>query len=59
MDELKPCPFCKWRGKLLSHEMTATKTLWWVQCSNSHCRARRAVTDSRLAAILEWNERTA
>lgn len=54
---IESCPFCGWEGKLFSHEMNKNTTLWWVQCRNSHCLARRAVRDSREAAIASWNSR--
>lgn len=54
---LRPCPFCGAPGKMFSHEMDKKTTLWWVQCTNSHCIARRQVMDDREAAIAAWNER--
>ena len=54
---LRPCPFCGAPGKLFSLQMDPKITLWWVQCSNSHCIARRQVMDDREAAIAAWNER--
>ena len=54
---LRPCPFCGAPGKLFDHQMDQKTTLWWVQCSNSHCIARRQVMDDREAAIAAWNER--
>ena len=44
-------------GKMFDHQMDQKTTLWWVQCSNSHCIARRQVMDDREAAIAAWNER--
>ena len=38
---LLPCPFCGAPGKLFDHQMDQKTTLWWVQCNNSHCIARR------------------
>ena len=57
MSELKSCPFCGAPGKLFHLEMDGEKTIWWVQCSNSHCIARRQVTDSKAAAETAWNDR--
>lgn len=54
---LRPCPFCGAPGKLFDHQMDQKTTLWWVQCNNSHCIARRQVMDDREAAIAAWNER--
>ena len=57
MNKLKPCPFCGKDGKLFSHVMSEEKTLWWVECHNSHCLARRAVCASEAEAVSMWNER--
>lgn len=54
---LRACPFCGTDGKLFSHDMDEQKTIWWVQCTNSHCRCTMLAVDSRDRAIMRWNAR--
>lgn len=54
---IKRCPFCGASGKLFSHEMSERKTIWWVQCTNSHCMARITPKSTDKSAIEAWNER--
>lgn len=54
---IKRCPFCGANGKLFSHEMSDRKTIWWVQCTNSHCMARITPKSTDKSAIEAWNER--
>lgn len=56
MDErLALCPFCRHEGKLFHHKMNELVTLWWVQCTNTHCLARRTPVDNKEDAIRMWN----
>lgn len=57
-DQLRLCPFCKAKGKLFQHRMSEKITLWWVQCTNTHCLARVTPVDSKEKAIEKWNERS-
>lgn len=54
---LRTCPFCGAAGKMHRHEIDKTRTIWWVQCSNSHCLARLLAQDNEDGAVSAWNGR--
>jgi hypothetical protein len=54
---LRACPFCGAAGKLHRHEMDKAKTIWWAQCSNTHCLARLLAQDNEEGAVSAWNKR--
>lgn len=54
---IRKCPFCGADGKLFSHDMDEKKTIWWVQCSNSHCLARITPMSTEKSALEAWNRR--
>jgi hypothetical protein len=53
LDELKPCPFCGSKAKLVGE-----CDMVWARCSNHDCQAERITRfDEPEDAIGEWNNR--
>ena len=57
MEQLEKCPFCGSIAQVFCHQMDRKHTIWWIQCGNSHCLARRIPVDTPERAAADWNQR--
>ena len=57
--EIKPCPFCGGKAKLLKDEFGGTSDWWYAACGNLDCgiRAETADRPTPQEAAKLWNRR--
>lgn len=58
--QLKTCPFCGGKARIVEHEFYAMPSSYGVQCSNEDCSSQSdQFYDTMEEAIAAWNNRSA